>query len=228
MKKKKDNNLEKNSFYFEDYNHNPSHESKKNKIGISEDRIYLLFFVFFCLIFIFALKIVITSLQDSVFKKQVQNYSIFNSMRNDIVDRNGELIARNIRVYHAAIRPSLIKDKKQFLIKLKLLYPKIDTEAFRQNLDKNKYFYLKKNITEEERAKLWSLGEKGLLFEASQTRVYPQKNLFSHVIGQIDLDNNGISGVERYFDKKLKSEQTEPLKLSLDVTFANLLSSQLE
>ena len=128
-------------------------------------------------------------------------------MRNDIVDRNGELIARNIRVYHVAVRPSLIKDKKQFIIKLKLIYPEIDIKVLNTKLKKNKYFYIKKNITEEERVKLWSLGEKGLLFAASQTRIYPHKNLFSHVVGQIDLDNNGISGVEKYFDKNLKSDE---------------------
>ena len=144
-------------------------------------------------------------------------------MRNDIVDRNGELIARNIRVYHVAVRPSLIKDKKQFIIKLKLIYPEIDIKVLNTKLKKNKYFYIKKNITEEERVKLWSLGEKGLLFEASQTRIYPHKNLFSHVVGQIDLDNNGISGVEKYFDKNLKSDENSPLKLSLDINLQYLI-----
>ncbi len=221
------NNKKKNSFYFEDYNRDLSNTSKKSKIGISDDRIYLLFFVFFCLIFIFSIKIVFTSLQESDFKKQIKNYSIFNKMRNDIVDRNGELIARNIRVYHVAVRPSLIKDKKQFIIKLKLIYPEIDIKVLNTKLKKNKYFYIKKNITEEERVKLWSLGEKGLLFEASQTRIYPHKNLFSHVVGQIDLDNNGISGVEKYFDKNLKSDENSPLKLSLDINLQYLIREEL-
>ena len=58
-------------------------------------------------------------------------------------------------------------------------------------------------ISEEDRNKLWSLGEKGLIFEITQTRIYPHKNLFSHVLGQIDIDNNGISGIEKFYDTQI-------------------------
>ena len=179
------------------------------------------------MIFIFAIKIFLTSLKDPFLKQAVQSYSIFKPLRNDIADRNGELIARNIKVYHAAIRPNLIKDKKRFILKLKLFYPKLDVQIINKNLKKNKYFYLKKNITEEERFKLWSLGEKGLLFEETQTRIYPHKNLFSHVVGQIDLDNNGISGVEKYFNKDLKTNGDKPLNLSLDINLQYLIRDEL-
>ena len=48
------------------------------------------------------------------------------------------------------------------------------------------------------------LGDKSLIPENRITRIYPQKNLFSHIIGQIDNENNGISGIEKSFDKNLK------------------------
>ena len=48
------------------------------------------------------------------------------------------------------------------------------------------------------------LGEKSIRLEQKITRIYPDKNLFSHVVGQIDNDNNGISGIEMSFDKILK------------------------
>ena len=74
---------------------------------------------------------------------------------------------------------------------------------------------------------MWSLGEKGLLFEETQTRIYPHKNLFSHVVGQIDLDNNGISGVEKYFNKDLKTNEDKPLNLSLDINLQYLIRDEL-
>ena len=188
IKIKKENNNKKKSFYFEEYQQYSSNNLEK-KFNISHDRIYLLFFIFFTLIFIFAIKIITISLQDPIGTYKSNNYLNFKLLRNDIIDRNGILIARNIKVYHAAIRPGLIKDKKKFILKLKLLYPESNTEVIKKKLETNKYFYLQKNITEEERLKLWSLGEKGILFETTQTRVYPHKNLFSHVVGQIDLDN---------------------------------------
>ena len=122
------------------------------------------------------------------------------------MDRNGDYIARSIPVYHVAIKPDLIKDKKKFIIKLKLIDSKLNYKNIKIKLKQNKYFYLRKNLTLDEKNKFWSLGEKGLIFEMTQTRIYPHKNLFSHVVGQIDLDNNGISGVEKFFDNDLKNK----------------------
>ena len=229
MSKKKNKKMNQKSFYFEDYNYySKSQSNNKSRLNVSEDRIYLLFFVFFCLISIFAIKIFATSLQDTNFKNTQSYYSsVFKPLRSDITDRNGEVLAKNIRVYHAAIRPNLINNKKNFTLKLQLLYPEINIKRVKKNLEKNKYFYLKKNITEEERAKLWSLGEKGLLFETTQTRIYPHKNLFSHVVGQIDLDNRGISGVEKYFDKDLRVKKNTPIELSLDINLQYLIRDEL-
>ena len=51
------------------------------------------------------------------------------------------------------------------------------------------------------------MGEKGIIFEPFQTRVYPHSNLYSHIIGQTDYDNYGISGVENYYDKYLRDKK---------------------
>ncbi len=227
MSKDKNNKINQKSFYFQDYNHHKENRKEVKKTMINQDRVYLLFFVFFCLISIFATKIFFISLKNLDSKNYLKNYSVFKPVRNDILDRNGEPIARNIQVYHAAIKPNLIKDKKKFIIKLKLFYPELDFENISKNLKKGKYFYLKKNITQDEKNKLWSMGEKGLKFEVTQTRIYPHKNLFSHVIGQTDLDNNGISGVERYFDNILKDVNNTPVNLSLDINLQYLIREEL-
>jgi len=228
MSKKKNKKINEKSYYFEDYNYFSKNQSKfKSRLNINEDRIYLLFFVFFCLISIFGIKIFATSLQNTNFNN-TQNYLsyVFKPLRNDIVDRNGEVLAKNIKVYHAAIKPNLINNKKNFILKLKLLNPELDVKIIKKNLEKNKYFYLKKNITEEERVKLWSLGEKGLVFETTQTRIYPHKNLFSHVIGQTDMDNKGISGIEKSFDKELRSNN-KSIIMTLDTNLQFLIREEL-
>ena len=227
MKKEKNKETNNRSFYFQDYNHHVVQKIKNENLSVNQDRVYLLFFVFFCLIFIFATKIFFISLKNIDSKNYVKNYSVFEPLRNDILDRNGDPIAKNIPVYHAAIKPNLIKDRKKFFIKLKILYPELNFETVQNNLEKNRYFYLKKNITEDEKNKLWSLGEKGILFERTQTRIYPHKNLFSHVIGQIDLDNNGISGLEKYFNQNLINIDNLPLNLSLDINLQYLIREEL-
>ena len=84
------------SFYFHEYNYNSEISSDNKGLKINEDRIYLLFFIFFCLIFIFSIKILITSLQSPFSKLTTQNFYSFKTLRNDIKDRNGETIAKNI------------------------------------------------------------------------------------------------------------------------------------
>ena len=225
--KKNKTKTNQRSFYFEEYNFNSNTGFRKNRLNISDERVYLLFFIFFSLILIFSIKIFTTSLKENNLKNN-KSYlgKNFKTIRNDITDRNGIALAKNVRVYHAAIKPELINDKKKFILKIKLLYPKINLENLKNNIKKNKYFYIKKNINEEERFKLWSLGEKALIFESTQTRVYPQKNLFSHIIGQIDGDNNGISGLEKSFDEKLKKNNNS-LKLSLDTNLQFLIREEL-
>ncbi len=225
IKIKKKENKTKKSFYFEEYQQF-SPNNFGGKLSVSHDRIYLLFFIFLSLIFIFAIKMITISLQNPIEKNSSHNYSNFKLLRNDITDRNGVLIARNIKVYHAAIKPGLIKDKKKFIVKLKIHYPDLNLDTIKQNISKKKYFYLKKNITEDERLKLWSLGEEGLLFETTQTRVYPHKNLFSHAVGQINLDNEGISGLEKSFDKELKLNN-EPIMTTLDANLQFLIREEL-
>ena len=70
-----------------------------------------------------------------------KNYKYnFNLIRNDIVDRNGVLLSRNISAYHAAIRPSLIKDKKKFLVKVKLALPEVDSKKLIFSLNNKNIF----------------------------------------------------------------------------------------
>ena len=231
-KNKKDKNLRTNqtSFYFEDYlETNKKNKSFKKNI-LLRDRIYLLFFLFFSLILIFSIKIINISLNKIEIYSKNYKQSTFSLLRRDIVDRNGTLISRNIKSFHAAVNPSLVKNKNNFLIKLKLNFPELPIKNIEQNLKNGKYFYLKKRINQKEKEKLWSLGEKGVIFEPFQSRIYIHSNLFSHIIGQVDYDNFGISGVEKYLDKELKDKNlaNNPLELTLDANIQYLISKELK
>ncbi len=231
MKKKirKDKNINQSSFYFEDY----FEVNKKNKIlkkkNNFQDRIYLLFFFFFSLILIFSIKITHISLnKKDIFNIEKQK-KIFSLQRRDIVDRNNVIISRNINTYHAAINPKQIKDKKSFLIKLRLNFPDLPIEEIKKKLDKDKYFRLKRRIDQVEKDKFWALGEKAIKFEPFQARMYTHGNLFSHIIGQVDYDNYGISGIEKYFDKELKNKKLlkQPLQLTLDSNIQYIINKEL-
>ena len=228
-KNKKKNNINQASFFFEDY----LETNKKNKIlkksNNLQDRIYVLFFFFFSLILIFSIKITHISLnKKDIFSKE-KSSSKFSLTRRDIVDRNGIIISRNVNTFHAAIDPKLIKDKKNFLIKLRLNFPELSINEIEKKIIKKKYFRIKKRIDQVEKKKLWALGEKAIKFEPFQARMYTHGDLFSHIIGQVDYDNYGISGVEKYFDKELKNKNRldEPLILTLDSTIQYIINEEL-
>ena len=229
-KNKKNFNTNQQSFLFEDYISTKQRFIREKNFIINEDRIYILFFSFFSLILIFSLKIIFISFQNSSYNESSNFKTNFKPIRNDIIDRNGVLLSRNIIAYHAAIKPNLIKDKKKFLVKIKLALPEIETKILKKNLSQKKYFYLKKRLTETQRGKLWKLGEKGIIFEPFQTRVYPHSGLYSHIIGQIDYDNYGISGVENYYDNYLRDQKNSnrPLQLSLDTNIQFIIKQELE
>ena len=227
MKLKKNKNQA--SFYFEDYleTNRKNNFSKKN--NIFQDRIYLLFFLFFSLIIIFSFRIINVSLNKIEVRNQETLIKKHSLLRRDIVDRNGVLISRNIKSFHAAINPNLISDKDNFLIKLRISFPDLQIKEIEKKIKKGKYFYLIKRLNQIDKERLWSLGEKAIIFEPFQTRVYTHSNLFSHIVGQVDYDNYGISGVEKYFDKDLRNIKLSdsPLELTLDTNIQHLISEEL-
>ena len=231
MKKKQKSrifNQNQQSFYFQDFY--SSSESHKSKLNIIEDRIFILFSVFVFLILIFAIKVFLISIERPKKLSYHQTYSKFAPIRRDIVDRNGNLISSSIQMYNAAIRSNLVKDKKKLILKLQLQFPKINTEILSNNLNNKKYFYFKKRLTNKEYKKLWLMGEKGIVFEPVQNRIYPHSNLFSHLIGQTDDDNYGISGIEYFFDKELiKAELNDiPLTLTVDLNIQHVINKELK
>ena len=228
-KKNKNFNINQTSFYFEDYVKTNQKSKKTDISNISQDRIYLLFFLFFSLITIFSIKIIFISFENLEISKDNNSYSQFTLLRRDIVDRNGILISRNIKSYHAAINPKLIKDKENFLLKIRLNFPDLKIQEVKNKLDQGKYFYLKKRLDQNDKEKLWALGEKGIIFEPFQSRIYTNGNLYSHILGQVDYDNYGISGVEKYFDKELKNKKliNNPLQITVDTNIQHIIDEEL-
>ena len=229
-KQKKIKDINQASFYFEDYlETNKQKKSLKNKNDL-QDRIYLIFFFFMSLVLIFTIKITHLSLSKSSTFNQKTSSLKFTLIRRDIIDRNGVLISRNANSGHVAVIPKLVKNKKNFLIKLRLHFPELKINEIEKKLSEGKYFYLKKRIDQFEREKFWALGEKGIKFENFQARMHAHGNLFNHdVVGQVDYDNYGISGIEKYFDKELKNKKLikKPLRLTLDTNIQYIISKEL-
>ena len=148
------------------------------------------------------------------------------SYRADIIDNNGNYLAKTVSSIDIGISPVEVIDKKKLLINLQLIFPKKNFDEAKKKINRNKFFIFEKKITTENYEKIMLLGDKSIKPKEKLRRIYPQENLFSHIIGQIDDDNNGISGIEKSFDDELKKIQ-EPLKLTVDTEIQFLIRREL-
>jgi len=221
----------KKSFYFEDYTESEITNNKFNIVKVSLNRVTFLSFIFFSLLLIFSVKIIYLSLssEKSFYSNNIKKD--FVKKRRDIVDRHGSVLATNVILYDVGVRPKLLKEKerKNLLIKLSLLFPELDLNKIRSKLDKKDFFSIGKRLTPKTKDQFWLMGNKAFVFDSKPSRIYPQKNLFSHILGQTDDANEGISGVEKFFDKNLnnKDKINLPLSLTLDSNLQYLIRKEL-
>ena len=117
-------------------------------------------------------------------------------------------------------------DKDKLILNLKYIFPNKDYDLISSKLDNKKFFYFEKKISDENYEKIMQLGDKSIQPEEKLIRIYPEKNLFSHIIGQIDDNNQGISGLEKSLDEKLKKTK-DPIKLSVDTDIQYLVRNEL-
>ena len=216
--------LKKSNIILEEYENKFSYKKSKTNLNIEFNRIAFIFFVFLVISIIFSIQLLhLGSLKQD---KKVTPVSNVKNYRADIMDRNGNYLAKTVSSIDIGINPVEIIDKQKLLINLKLLFPKKNYLEIKKKIDQNKFFYFEKKISLENYEKIMLLGDKSIVPEEKLARVYPQKNLFSHIIGQIDDDNQGISGIEKSFDDRLKQKK-EPLKLTVDTDVQFLVREQL-
>jgi cell division protein FtsI (penicillin-binding protein 3) len=203
------------------------YQKSKSNLDITFNRIAFVFFVFFIIFLIYSIHLI--HLGSRKVKIEINNKIVtpLNDLyRADIVDRNGKYIGKTISSIDIGIAPSKIINKKKLIINLKYIFPDKDYHEVEKRIKKGNFFYFKKKISDENYEKLMKLGDKSIEPRDNLIRIYPQKNLFSHIIGQIDNNNNGISGLEKSLDKKLKNIQ-ESVTLTVDRDIQFLIRNEL-
>lgn len=147
--------------------------------------------------------------------------------RADILDRNGEIIATSLPTVNLYANTKQIKNPQDVAEKLNYVFPDISYEEFEKKLSRRGAFiYLKRNLSPAQQMQVNNLGIPGLEFENCETRIYPHKNLFAHVLGKTNVDNEGISGLEKYMNERLTSS-TKPLHLTVDLGIQNKIRDEL-
>ncbi|KQM31424.1 cell division protein [Rhizobium sp. Leaf68] len=148
--------------------------------------------------------------------------------RPTITDRNGELLATDLNMVSLYADPRRIVDADEVVEKLATVIPDLDWKGTHSKLQSRSAFqWLRRQLTPKQQADILALGIPGIGFRPEKSRFYPGGVAASHVIGHVNVDNQGLAGMERYLDQQGLSElrelgmtsdvSLEPVKLSIDL-----------
>ncbi len=210
----------------EDYKNNFDYKKSDTNINIQFNRVAFIFFFFFIIYLIYTIHLIHLGSRKPNIRISDKPAFANKLYRADIIDIDGNYLAKTVKSIDIGIKTSDVIDKKKLLLSLNIIFPNKDFKKIEKQLDTKKFFWLEKKVSEENYEKLMKLGDNSIKPEEKVLRIYPQKNLFSHIIGQIDEDNNGISGLEKSFDEVLRKSK-KPLKLTVNRDIQFLIRKEL-
>ena len=158
--------------------------------------------LFFTAIFlVVAIKIIELNLfndhQQSIFNKS------YTDARGNILDRNENPLTANLRLADIGVFPKQIYDKDKFIKSVKTIFPEISEDRLLQRVNGDSHFWIKRNVSNHYLQKVYDIGETGIAITPTYLRKYPHDELVSHVLGDVDIDNTGIAGIEKSFNQRL-------------------------
>ncbi|RVD65314.1 penicillin-binding protein 2, partial [Mesorhizobium sp. M4A.F.Ca.ET.029.04.2.1] len=148
--------------------------------------------------------------------------------RPDIVDRNGEVLATDIKTASLFAEPRRIVDADEAIEKLSTVLPEIDYEQTYHKLKSGAGFvWLQRQLTPKQQSDIMQLGIPGFGFRTEKRRFYPSGETSSYIVGLTNIDNQGISGMEKYIDDQgltdlqasglAVARDLKPVQLSIDL-----------
>ncbi|WEX11345.1 penicillin-binding protein 2 [Chelativorans sp. AA-79] len=158
--------------------------------------------------------------------------------RPDLLDRNGEVLATDIKTASLFAEPRHIIDIDEAIEKLQTVLPDLDYEQTYRKLDSDAGFvWLRRQLSPGQQSDILALGVPGLGFRTEKTRFYPGGATASHILGLVNIDNKGIAGMEKYVDDQgladlqalgLAGPDTlKPVRLSIDLRAQYILHDEL-
>ncbi|HEX2147378.1 MAG TPA: penicillin-binding protein 2, partial [Pseudorhizobium sp.] len=154
--------------------------------------------------------------------------------RPDLLDRNGEVLATDIRTVSLYAEPNKIVDADEVIEKLATVLPDLDAKSTYGKLNsKSRFQWLRRQLTPKQQSQILALGIPGIGFRPEKRRFYPGGATAAHVVGHVNIDNRGVAGMERYVDSQgladlaavgMTSDQPlEPVHLSIDLRVQSIV-----
>ncbi|MGY3235262.1 cell division protein FtsI (penicillin-binding protein 3) [Bradyrhizobium sp. USDA 4472] len=170
--------------------------------------------------------------------RRAASQEVVATARPDIVDRNGAILATDVKAASMFGEPRRIIDKDEAIELLTATVPDLDEAEVRDRLSSRKGFvWLKREITAKQQLDIHKLGLPGIGFLRENKRVYPTGNEVAHLIGLVNIDNQGIAGMEKWLDNQGLADLhragfaidrlQKPIELSVDLRVEHALRDEL-
>lgn len=202
--------------------------ARKKRASQAKSRVGLLIFGFVCFYGVVGGRLVQYGMAMPETVSSIAPADRLMASRPDLLDRNGEVLATDIRTVSLFAEPHRIVDVDEAIEKIRTVLPDLDTRGTYQKLTSNSRFqWLRRQLTPKQQSQILALGIPGIGFRPEKRRFYPGGPTAAHVVGHVNIDNRGVAGMERYLDAQgladltalgMTSDQPlEPVKLSIDL-----------
>lgn len=158
--------------------------------------------------------------------------------RPELLDREGEILATDVKMPSLFAEPRKIIDVDEAVELLTAVLPDLDATEVRERLaSKRGFVWLKREITPAQQHEIYRLGLPGVGFLSENKRVYPNGNEVSHLIGHVNVDNQGIAGMEKWVDSRGLADlhaagftidkELKPIQLAVDLRVQHAMRDEL-
>ncbi|NGO50615.1 penicillin-binding protein 2 [Mesorhizobium camelthorni] len=210
--------------------------ARKSTGGRARTRVVMTMAVFFGIYATIAGRLVYLGFEDAEAPSGPE--SRITASRPDIVDRNGEVLATDIKTASLFAEPRRIVDPNEVIEKLSLVLPDIEVEQTYHKLKSGAGFvWLRRQLTPKQQNDIMQLGIPGIGFRTEKRRFYPGGETASHIVGLTNIDNKGISGLEKYIDDQGLADlqatglavatDLKPVRLSIDLRVQHIVRDEI-
>ncbi|CCM76979.1 peptidoglycan D,D-transpeptidase FtsI family protein [Rhizobium mesoamericanum] len=213
----------------------PIEGSRKKRAGQAKSRVGLLIVGFLTVYCVIGGRLVEYAIRDPDVVSSILPPDRLMASRPDILDRNGEVLATDIRTVSLFAEPNKVVDADEAVEKLATVLPDLDMKGtYKKLANRTSHFaWLRRQLTPKQQSQVLALGIPGIGFRPEKRRFYPGGPTAAHILGYVNIDNRGVAGMEKYIDDQgladlasvgMTSDQPlEPVRLSIDVRVQNIV-----
>ncbi|EKF20798.1 peptidoglycan D,D-transpeptidase FtsI family protein [Nitratireductor pacificus] len=210
--------------------------ARKARGGRAQNRVVMAMAVLFGIYAAIGGRLVMLALQDE--PEASLPAARVTASRPDLVDRNGEVLATDIKTASLFAEPRRIVDIDEAIEKLSTVLPDLDYQQAYRRLDSDAGFvWLRRQLSPRQQADILGLGIPGLGFRTEKRRFYPGGPTASHILGLVNIDNKGIAGIEKFVDDQGLADlqatglavagHLEPVRLSIDLRVQHIIRDEM-